>query len=52
MKILVIEDNEKLARSVKRGLEQEGYAADYLTDGEVGQRRLEANRNDYVINLI
>ena len=47
MKILVIEDNEKLARSVKRGLEQEGYAADYLTDGEVGQRRLEANRNDY-----
>ena len=33
MKILIVEDEEKLAKMVKRGLKQEGYAADYLTDG-------------------
>jgi len=52
MKILVVEDNEKLARSIKKGLELEGYAADYLTDGEAGQRRLEANRNDYDLVIL
>jgi DNA-binding response OmpR family regulator len=47
MKILIIEDQEKLAKSIKKGLEQEGYSVDYLTDGESGQRRLELNRLDY-----
>ncbi|MCX6766881.1 MAG: response regulator transcription factor [Candidatus Moranbacteria bacterium] len=47
MKILVVEDNKKLAKSLKKGLEQEGYAADYLTDGEAGQRRLEIGLRDY-----
>ena len=47
MKLLVIEDNEKLAKSLKKGLEQEGHAVDYLTDGEAGQRRLEVSSRDY-----
>jgi K+-sensing histidine kinase KdpD len=38
MKILIIEDNEKLASGIKHGLEQEGYAADYVLDGESGAR--------------
>ncbi len=46
MKVLIIEDNEKLAQSLKRGLEQEGIAADYLLDGESGQRRIES-KNSY-----
>ncbi len=31
MRVLIIEDSEKLAKSLKKGLEQEGYSADYLT---------------------
>jgi len=52
MKILIIEDHEKLAKSVKKGLEQEGYAADYLTDGEAGQRRIEASHKDYDLVIL
>jgi DNA-binding response OmpR family regulator len=47
MRILIIEDQEKLAKSLKKGLEQEGYAADYLLDGESGQRRIEVKQNGY-----
>jgi DNA-binding response OmpR family regulator len=47
VKILIIEDNEKLAQSLKRGLEQEGFAADYLLDGESGQRRIETKADAY-----
>jgi two-component system, OmpR family, response regulator len=36
MRILVIEDEHKIANSVKRGLEQEGYATDVAYDGEEG----------------
>lgn len=47
MRILVIEDQEKLARSIKKGLEQKGYAVDTLHDGEASIRRLEYNHQDY-----
>jgi DNA-binding response OmpR family regulator len=52
MKILVIEDNKKLAKSIKKGLEQEGYAVDYLTDGEAGQRRIEVSSKDYDLVIL
>lgn len=47
MKILIIEDQESLAQLLKKGFEREGYAADYLTDGESGQRRIELHHKDY-----
>ena len=47
MHILVIEDEEKLAQSIKKGLEKNGYAVDYLLDGESGERRLALRRDDY-----
>ena len=47
MRILIIEDQEKLAKSLKKGLEQKGYVADYLLDGESGQRRIEMKQQDY-----
>ncbi len=52
MKVLIIEDNEKLAQSLKRGLEQEGFSADYLLDGETGQRRIEARKEGYDIVVL
>jgi len=33
MRVLVVEDEVKLARLLKRGLEEEGYAVDIATDG-------------------
>src|SRR3989344_6004681 len=47
MRILIIEDEEKLAKSLKKGLEKNGYAVDYLTDGEAGERRLQMYQKDY-----
>ena len=34
MRILVVEDELKMARAVRRGLEEEGYAVDAASDGE------------------
>ena len=36
MRILVVEDEHKIANSIKRGLEQEGYAVDVAYDGNAG----------------
>jgi len=36
MRILVVEDNHKIANSVKKGLNQEAYAVDVAFDGEKG----------------
>lgn len=52
MKILIIEDNEKLASGIKRGLEQEGYAVDYVLDGESGARRIEFGAHDYDLVIL
>jgi len=52
MKILIVEDNEKLASVIKRGLEQEGYAADYVLDGESGERRIELGIHDYDLVIL
>ena len=52
MRILIIEDNVKMAASLKRGLEQEGYAADSIQDGAEGERRLFLNRKDYDVLVL
>ena len=41
MRILVIEDQEKLANSIKKGLEYKGFAVDAVYDGSAAQRRLD-----------
>lgn len=45
MRILVVEDDEQLARSIKRGLEAEGFTADLAHDGTDGLWR--ATEGDY-----
>ena len=47
MKILIIEDQEKLAQLLKKGLKREGITADYVLDGEAGQKRIEIHHRDY-----
>ncbi len=36
MRLLIVEDEHKIANSIKKGFEQEGYAADVTYDGEDG----------------
>lgn len=36
MRLLVVEDEQKVARFVKQGMEEEGYAVDVASDGEAG----------------
>ena len=45
MRILVVEDETRVARAVKRGLEAEGYAVDVAATGEDGHWL--ATENDY-----
>ena len=52
MKILVIEDQEKLAQLLKKGLKQKGFNVDYVTDGEEGQKRIELYHKDYDLILL
>ncbi len=52
MRILVVEDSIKLADSLKRGLEQEGYATDVLTDGKDAEHRLMVSHADYDLVLL
>lgn len=52
MRILIIEDEEKLAESLKKGLEKSGYAVDYVTDGETGQRRIETSHKNYDLIIL
>lgn len=52
MRVLIIEDEEKLAKSLQRGFEKQGYATDFLLDGESGKRRIEMNHSDYDIIVL
>jgi DNA-binding response OmpR family regulator len=52
MKILVVEDQENLAKLVKKGLESEGFAVDYVTDGETASTRIEMCKKEYDIIIL
>jgi two-component system, OmpR family, copper resistance phosphate regulon response regulator CusR len=47
MKILIVEDEERLAKSLKKALESEGYAVDYVLDGETAEKRILQSRKEY-----
>jgi len=49
MRILVVEDEKKIADFIKRGLKEEGYAADAAYDGEEGNFLAMTNDYDLII---
>jgi len=52
MRILVVEDEKKVARFVQRGLEAEGYAVDVVHDGDTAlARALEGDWDAVVLDL-
>lgn len=52
MKLLLVEDNQKLSASLKEGLGQEGYAVDCLFDGASAERRIETHGSDYDVIIL
>ena len=52
MRVLIVEDQENLAKLVKSGLESEGFAADYVLDGEAGLSRIKIHHKDYDIIIM
>jgi DNA-binding response OmpR family regulator len=49
VRILVVEDEHKLAGVLKRGLEEQGYAVDLAYDGEVGLARSRTTPYDLIV---
>lgn len=49
MRILVVEDEHKIANSIKKGLEQEGYAVDVAYDGGEGFDLADSEDYDIVV---
>jgi DNA-binding response OmpR family regulator len=49
MKILVIEDDPTVGQYVKRGLEEQRWGVDLVTDGEEGEARAAAESYDLVV---
>jgi two-component system OmpR family response regulator len=52
MKILLVEDEEKLAIALIKGLEHEGYAVDSIADGKKALTRISLHRNDYDLIIL
>ena len=52
MKILLVEDEEKLARALKRGLELDGYTVDTVADGKKALTRISLHHDDYDVVIL
>src|SRR3989344_1992190 len=52
MKILIVEDEEKLAEAIKAGLKEHGFAADIVGTGPRGESRITTCRNDYDLIIL
>ena len=48
-KILIIEDEKKIATTLKKGLTENGYHVDLAFDGLIGKRLFESNNYDLLI---
>ncbi|EKE19925.1 MAG: hypothetical protein ACD_8C00084G0002 [uncultured bacterium] len=52
MRILIVEDQENLAKLVQKGLTAEGFTADYVLDGEMAQNRIDLSHQDYDLIIL
>ena len=49
MRILVVEDDKKIASFIRKGLEQSGYAVDHVIDGEEALQMAQTNPYDAAV---
>lgn len=52
MRILIVEDEAKLAEALKKGLELKGFAVDWLSDSEKARTRILLYRDEYDLILL
>ncbi|GMU74101.1 MAG: DNA-binding response regulator [Candidatus Campbellbacteria bacterium] len=52
MRILIVEDEQKLAETLAQGLERKGYASDIIEDGEKALTRILMHRDDYDLIIL
>jgi DNA-binding response OmpR family regulator len=52
MHLLIVEDEEKLAKALKKGLEIKGYAVDWLADSQKALSRILMYRKEYDLILL
>lgn len=52
MRLLIVEDEEKLGQVLKKGLELKGYAVDWLSDSKKALNRILMYRNDYDLIIL
>src|SRR3989344_5863884 len=52
MRILVVEDEEQLAKTIKLGLKKNGYAVDYLTEGDKAAKRIQISHSEYDLIIL
>lgn len=49
MRLLLVEDDEMLGRSVQRGLEEAGFAVDWVSDGRAADGAIDDGAHDIVL---
>src|ERR1043165_985168 len=52
MHLLIVEDEERLAKALKKGLELKGFAVDWLPDPEKARSRIMLYRNEYDLIIL
>ncbi len=52
MHLLIVEDEEKLARALKKGLELKGFAVDWMPDPEKAKTRILLYRDEYDLIIL
>jgi DNA-binding response OmpR family regulator len=52
MKILIVEDNHKLAANTKEGLENAGYACECIHDGLAAEKRIRFSHRDFDLVIL
>src|SRR3954471_13784294 len=52
MHLLIVEDEERLAKALKKGLELKGYAVDWLPDPEKALNRILLYRSEYDLVIL
>ncbi len=52
MRVLIIEDHQKIAESIQRGLKAEGFAVDFICDGVEGQKQIEQKQHVYDLVIL
>src|SRR3989338_9161216 len=52
MRILIVEDEEALAKIIKDNLEAEGYAVDHLSDGQKALGRIQSTYSEYDLIIL